>query len=276
VRRVRALGGLVVVSLAGQAHVAPARSDPGSYEVRKGDTLSRVAKLTGVAVDAIVKANGIRDPNLVQAGRVLTIPAVGEPAPAAGAPLPPLPSPTIVLGGGGSHTVQAGQTLSVIAKRYGTTVAELAATNGIKNPNLIRDGLKLQVPGPAWVCPVQGARQFSDSWGQPRPGHRRHEGVDLFAARGTPVVAPVAGTVETLSGARAGLAFYLRGEDGNTYYGAHLNSIGPAGPVARGGQIGTVGSTGNAKGTTPHLHFEIKPGGGPPADPFPTVKKWCS
>lgn len=275
-RRVRALGGLILLSMAGQAHVAPARSDPGTYEVRKGDTLSRVAKLTGVAVDALAKANNIKDPNLVKAGRVLTIPPVGEPAPAAAAPLPPLPSPLLVLGGGGTHTVLPGQTLGAIAKRYGTTVAELATTNGIKNPNLIRDGLRLQVPGPAWVCPVQGRHQFSDSWGQPRPGRRRHEGVDLFAVRGTPVVAPVAGTLETLSGLRAGLAFYLRGEDGHTYYGAHLDSIGSPGRVARGAQIGTVGSTGNAKGTTPHLHFEIKPDGGAPANPFPTLKKWCA
>ncbi|MGH9177484.1 MAG: LysM peptidoglycan-binding domain-containing M23 family metallopeptidase [Acidimicrobiales bacterium] len=275
-RRVRALGGLVVVSLAGQAHLTPARSHPGSYEVRKGDTLSGVAKLKGVAVHALATANGISDPDLVQAGRWLTIPPVGERPPAAGAPLPPLPTPAFVLGGGGSHTVGPGQTLGAIAKRYGTTVAELASTNGIKNPNLIRDGITLQVPGAAWVCPVQGPRQFADSFGRPWPGHRRHEGIDLFAVRGTPVVAPVAGTLETVSGVRAGLAFYLRGEDGHTYYGAHLHTVGPAGPVARGAQIGTVGNTGNAQRTTPHLHFEIKPHGGAPANPFPTLKKWCA
>ncbi|MGH9282604.1 MAG: LysM peptidoglycan-binding domain-containing protein [Acidimicrobiales bacterium] len=252
-----------------------ARPAPSTYTVREGDNLARVARRTGVAVDAIATANGIGDPNLVQAGQVLTIPPVGEPAPAAAPPLPPLRSPLVVLGGGGAHTVAPGQTLGSIARAYGATVAELVKLNGLKDPNLIRQGAKLQMPGPAWLCPVKGAHQFSDSWGQPRPGYRRHEGVDLFAHRGTPVVAPVGGRLETLTGRRAGKAFYLRGDDGNTYYGAHLDAVGRAGRVERGAQIGTVGSTGNAKGTTPHLHFEIKPGGGAPVNPFPTLEAWC-
>lgn len=273
-RRVRALGGLVMLSMAGQAHVTAPRSDV-TYRLQKGDTLARVAKRTGVAVDAIVKANNIPDPHRVKAGRLLTIPQVGEPSPATPAPLPPLPSPVVVLGGGGAHRVAAGQTLAGIAKTYGTSVSELVSANGLKNPNLIREGAVLQVPGPAWLCPVQGLRQFSDSWGQPRPGERRHEGTDVFAHRGTPVVANVAGRVEQVSGARAGLAYYLWGDDGNTYYGAHLDTISASGRVERGDRIGTVGSTGNARGTTPHLHFEIKPGGGAPVNPFPTLGKWC-
>lgn len=273
-RRVRALGGLVVLSMAGQAHVTAPRRD-ATYRLQEGDTLARLAKRTGVAVDAIAKANNISDPHKVRAGRLLTIPPVGEPAPATPVPLPPLPSPEVVLGGGGAHTVAAGQTLSSIAKTYGTSVSELASANGLKNPNLIREGTVLAVPGPAWLCPVQGSRQFADSWGQPRPGERRHEGTDVFAQRGTPVVASVDGLVERVSGARAGLAYYLRGEDGNTYYGAHLDTVSASGRVERGARIGTVGSTGNAKGTTPHLHFEIKPGGGAPVNPFPTLDRWC-
>ena len=273
-RRVRALGGIVVLSMAGQAHVTSPRSDV-TYRLQEGDTLAKVAKRTGVAVDAIAKANNISNPHKVQVGRLLTIPPVGEPAPATPAPLPPLPSPVVVLGGGGAHKVAAGQTLAAIAKTYGTSVSELASANGLKNPNLIREGTVLAVPGPAWLCPVQGSRHFADSWGQPRPGERRHEGTDVFAHRGTPVVANVAGVVEQVSGARAGRAYYLRGEDGNTYYGAHLDTVSASGRVERGDRIGTVGSTGNAKGTTPHLHFEIKPGGGTPVNPFPTLDKWC-
>ncbi len=273
-RRVRALGGLVMLSMAGQAHVTAPGGDV-TYRLREGDTLARVAKRTGVPVDAIAKANNIADPHKVQVGRLLTIPRVGAPAPARPAPLPPLPSPVVVLGGGGAHKVAAGQTLAGIARTYGTSVSELAGANGLKNPNLIREGTVLAVPGPAWLCPVQGPRQFADSWGQPRPGERRHEGTDVFAHRGTPVVASVAGLVEQVSGARAGRAYYLRGDDGNTYYGAHLATISASGRVERGARIGTVGSSGNAEGTTPHLHFEIKPGGGAPVNPFPTLVKWC-
>ena len=274
-RRVSAVGGLVVLSLAGQAHVTSTRTE-ATYELRKGDTLAVVARRTGVAVDAIARANGITDPDKVRAGRVLKIPAVGEPAPATPAPLPPLPTPDVVIGdGGGVHEVLAGQTLGSIARTYGTTVAALVEANGLKNPNLVREGADLKVPGTGWVCPVKGTTQFSDSWGQPREGGRRHEGTDLFAHRGTPVVASVSGTVEHVTGARAGNAYYLRGDDGHTYYGAHLDTLSASGRVERGTELGTVGSTGNAKGTTPHLHFEIKPEGGAPVNPFPTLRRWC-
>lgn len=273
-RGVRALGGLVVLALAGQAHVtAPPRAN--TYTLREGDTLARVAKRTGVAVDALAHANGIANPHKVRAGQTLTIPTVGEPAPAAEAPLPPLPSPVVVLGGGRSHTVAVGQTLGAIAKLYETSVADLASVNQLKNPNLIRDGAVLQVPGPAWMCPVQGSHQFTNGWGQPRQGGRRHEGIDLFAVRGTPVVASVGGAMTHASGPRAGLAYYLRGDDGVTYFGAHLDTLAPPGRVEQGTPLGTVGSTGNAKGSTPHLHFEIKPGGGGPVNPFPTLEQWC-
>lgn len=273
-RRVRALGGLVVLAVAGQAHVtAPPRA--GTYTLRHGDTLARVAKRTGVAVDALAQANGIANPHKVREGQTLTIPAVGEPAPATPAPLPPLPSPVVVLGGGRTHTVEVGQTLGAIAKVYETSVADLVKANGVKNPNVIREGAVLQVPGAEWICPVQGRHQFTNSWGQPRGGGRRHEGIDLFAARGTPVVASVGGTMTHASGVRAGLAYYLRGDDGVTYFGAHLDTLAPPGRVEGGAPVGTVGSTGNAKGTTPHLHFEIKPGGGEPVNPFPTLEQWC-
>jgi len=269
------IGQVLTIPAAGQG--APAATGPagGSYRVAAGDTLVRVARRTGVPVDALVKANRIANPDLVRIGRVLTIPAVGEPAPAVAAPLPPLPSPVVVVGGRGEHRVARRQTLGGIARRYGTTVADLALLNGLKDPNLVRAGTVLQVPGGRWACPVQGPHQFTDGWGQARPGGRRHLGVDLFAARGTPVVASVGGTVAHTMGARAGLAFYLTGDDGNTYYGAHLDSLGPSGRVEQGTVLGTVGSTGNAMGTTPHLHFEIKPGGGDPVNPYPTLRAWC-
>ncbi len=78
------------------------------------------------------------------------------------------------------------------------------------------------------------------------------------------------------SGGIGGLAYYLHGDDGNTYYGAHLDSLaGRPGKVDRGDVIGRVGTTGNAAGTPPHLHFEFKPRGGRSVDPYPTLERWC-
>ena len=128
-----------------------------------------------------------------------------------------------------------------------------------------------------WSCPVQGGATFTNDYGFPRSGGRRHQGNDLFASRGTPVVASVAGTYRRASSGLGGITYYLQGEDGNTYYGAHMSGYGPVGPgrVPQGAVLGFVGNSGNARGTSPHLHFEIRPGGGGPVNPFPTVSRAC-
>ncbi len=132
------------------------------------------------------------------------------------------------------------------------------------------------------ACPVAGPVTFTNTWGAPRSGGRQHKGVDLFAADGTPVVAPVSGEVELRSDTLGGLAFHLWGDDGTYYYGAHLSGFADVGSqVAAGTVLGSVGSTGNAVGTGAHLHFEIHPGrlqGEPPkpVDPTGTVAAACS
>jgi murein DD-endopeptidase MepM/ murein hydrolase activator NlpD len=128
----------------------------------------------------------------------------------------------------------------------------------------------------AFVCPVQGAVAFSDTWGAPRSGGRAHQGVDMLAARGTPTVAPVDGTVTHRGNSLGGLSWHLNGDDGNYYYGTHLSAYANegAGHVLAGTVIGYVGDTGNAKGT-PHLHFEIHPHHGAAVNPTPTVRKYC-
>ena len=126
-----------------------------------------------------------------------------------------------------------------------------------------------------WVCPVQGPHAFSDDWGASRGGGYSHQGNDILAARGTPVVANVDGYVTQRTGNVSGLAYYLEGDDGTEYFGAHLDSFGASGRVSAGTQIGTVGNTGDAAGGPPHLHFEMHPGGGAPINPYPTLSRYC-
>lgn len=126
-----------------------------------------------------------------------------------------------------------------------------------------------------WICPVQGPRSFSNDYGASRGGGSSHMGNDILAATGTPVVANVSGVVTQRSGAISGLAYFLAGDDGNRYFGAHLDSFGASGRVAAGTRIGTVGNTGDASGGPPHLHFEIHPGGSGYTNPYPTLTKYC-
>lgn len=133
------------------------------------------------------------------------------------------------------------------------------------------------IAGGSWVCPVQGPKSFVNSWGASRPGGNSHQGVDIMSPRGTPVVTPVAGTVTLKSGGIGGLNFRLDGDDGNWYYGAHMDEFaGPSGYLPAGTLVGYVGDTGDAKGTGTHLHFEIHLGGYRNAvNPYPTVARHC-
>lgn len=159
-----------------------------------------------------------------------------------------------VLDPAGTSAVAAG-----LADRIGQRAASLAAQ-------------ATPAPPPQVHCPVPGS-QFVDSWGFARSGGRRHQGVDMMAAHGTPILAPVAGTVRPSNSALGGLGFYLDDAEGNTYFGSHLATLDVQGWVEAGTRIGSVGSTGNAG--TPHLHFEVAPGGGAPVNPYPFALSWC-
>ena len=127
------------------------------------------------------------------------------------------------------------------------------------------------------VCPVDGPNSFIDSWGYPRPGGRSHEGTDVMAAFGTPVVAVIGGTVTYAGyGDSAGNWIVLSGNDGNSYWYMHnRENLVTGGPVKAGELIATVGDTGNAIGGPPHVHFEYHPGGGGPVNPYPILTGPC-
>jgi peptidoglycan LD-endopeptidase LytH len=125
-----------------------------------------------------------------------------------------------------------------------------------------------------WKCPVPGAK-FTNDWGQSRSGGRSHTGTDMLAPRGTPVLAPFAGTAVQKSSTRGGLSIYLKAPDGLQIFGAHLSGYGSVGKVKAGSVIGYVGNTGNASGAAPHLHLEIYPKKGTKTNPYPIVKRIC-
>lgn len=123
------------------------------------------------------------------------------------------------------------------------------------------------------VCPVPGSA-FSDSWGAPRSGGRRHQGTDMMAPYGTPNYAVIGGSVSTSVISGGGNTVYLSGDDGNTYVYMHLQSYAVSGgSVSQGQLIATTGDTGNATGV-PHTHFEIHLKG-TPINPYPTVASIC-
>lgn len=114
--------------------------------------------------------------------------------------------------------------------------------------------------------PVAGftAADLRDNFTQPRGGGRMHEALDIMAARGTPVVAAVDGTIRKLFDSRAGgLSVYqFDAAEERVYYYAHLDryaaDIAEGLFVQQGRVLGYVGTTGNAAPDAPHLHFAIE------------------
>lgn len=145
------------------------------------------------------------------------------------------------------------------------------------------------------VFPVIGPAEYGDDYGDPRP-QGAHEGIDIVSVRRALAVAAEAGTVEfdqTANGA-GGCMLYLHGRSGTKYLYIHLNNDlttkndnrgrcvpGTAFPkglrsgakVAAGEPVGYVGNSGDAEGASPHLHFELHPGGGGPTNPYPYLRR---
>lgn len=106
----------------------PTPSTESTYVVKSGDTLSGIASKYGTTYQALAAYNGISNPNLIHPGQIIKIPGANN--------------------SGSSeeyYTVVSGDNLTRIANRYGTTVNQLVAWNGIKNPNLIHPGQRLRV-----------------------------------------------------------------------------------------------------------------------------------
>ncbi|MGE8226123.1 MAG: M23 family metallopeptidase [Stenotrophomonas sp.] len=142
-----------------------------------------------------------------------------------------------------------------------------------------REGWKLsRLPAPSAIAvPVQGIRprQIADTFGAPRGRDRKHHGVDIFAKRGTPVVAATQGVVAAVrDSGLGGRQVWVIGPAGQRHYYAHLQDWAPGlayGRIVKAGDVlGFVGDSGNARGTPPHLHYGIYGGDGP-FDPLPLM-----
>ena len=133
---------------------------------------------------------------------------------------------------------------------------------------------------PGAVFPVAGTYTYTDTFGAYRADMPNgHEGDDIFASYGTPVVAVQDGVITGVSTTTiGGNNIHLTTSRGDYFYYAHLSRFATGlmqgQQVVAGQTIGYVGDTGDAKGTPPHLHFEIHPDGGAAVDPTPYLDAW--
>lgn len=306
-----------------------------TYVVEKGDTLGAIARKFGTSVRALVEANAITNPNLIRAGKTLTIAGSSGGGSTSGPAAPSgesgkqlsgqrhqvrsgdtiagiaakygvsaadfarwnglqdgtlyantslvlydpgtLPGVSSGSSSARTHTVRSGENLASIARKYGSTTSAIANASGVGDVNRIRVGQTLTIPassgGGNVRCPVPGSR-FMNGWGFARSGGRAHAGIDLFAPMGTPVIAPASGWVDIATGTLGGHQFRLTEPNGTMWFGSHLSDFGKRGQVSAGDVIGYVGDSGNARGSSPHLHFEVHPSG-QAVNPYPLLRAVC-
>ena len=165
--------------------------------------------------------------------------------------------------------------LSVLTPLVLLALAMAALVPPLRHPfvlaSLARQGAPAALP-----VPVEGvkSRGLADTWGAARSGGRKHQGIDIFAKRGTPVLSATPGIVLRVGQNRlGGNVVMVIGPGLEAHYYAHLDAFGafePGDVVRTGDVLGRVGDTGNAKGTPPHLHYGIyRPGGA--VNPFPRL-----
>jgi len=235
------------------------------YVVRPGDTLSEIADMFGVSVNTIIWANNLSGVKDVHSGDTLVILPIS----------------------GVERTVVKGDTLKSLAKKYGADANEIAQFNGLDSSAPLAVGTTIIIPGGEVSAPVPSSRSSGSShvvrepyiggsgslqtgyYSNPVPGAlitqgvHGWNGVDIGAARGTPIHAAADGTViiaRANGGWNGGYGNYVvitHSNGSQTLYGHMRSVIVSSGQSVLSGQIiGYVGSTGESTG--PHLHFEVR------------------
>ena len=175
-----------------------------------------------------------------------------------------------------------GRYLLRVQPRLGTTgTLRLAIEGDGAAPAMVASTLPPRtLPASRYIFPVEGRDQsaIQSVWGDPRGGGRRHEGVDIFAARGTPVLAAADGVIIAVRNTPIGGRVIWMVPDGEALelYYAHLErqDVRPGERVRAGDVIGRVGNSGNARSTPPHLHFGVyRTGGRVALDPTPWLDR---
>ena len=238
------------------ALVGPARPTITYYTVRRGETLSDIAKKFDISPMTIMAANDLVNANAIQAGQQLRILSTD----------------------GAIHEVKSGESLWEIARRYRAGIDEIVTANGITNPNRIMPAQELVIPGvqaaeigsmlrserlvsadgrllPMFDWPVRGriSSNFGMRWG------RMHYGMDIAVNTGTPVRAAARGrvTFAGMNGGYGNLVIIDHGDGVETRYAHNSRIVVKVGDyVNRGQLVAYSGNTGNSTG--PHLHFEIR------------------
>lgn len=220
------------------------------HVVKRGETLSGIAKRYGSTVAALTVSNNIPNPDLIFPGQELKIPA----------------------GDGVVHTVAKGDTLWEISQRYGVSLAELKEANPGIEARALAIGEEILVPGVARAVFSRQAGGLALAWpllgrissGYGWRGGRMHYGLDIAAPSGSSITAAADGRVVSAgwNGGYGRLVVLEHARNVRTLY-AHCSSllVKAGQEVARGQAIARVGASGNATG--PHLHFEVHVGGRP-------------
>jgi murein DD-endopeptidase MepM/ murein hydrolase activator NlpD len=113
-----------------------AAANEQAYRIQPGDTLSGLAQRFGTTTSELASRNQLANRHRIVAGRTLTVPA-------------PAPAPALApAAAGAAHVLRPGESLSVLAQRFGTTVDAIARLNGVTNPHRVMAGRRLLIPGP--------------------------------------------------------------------------------------------------------------------------------
>ncbi len=277
-----AVAGPVMTRSASPAAVAPPGAQrlamgTGHHVIDEGESLWSIAQRYHISVAALADANGLTEQSLIYPGRKLVIPTPGTPLSATRTPAPTAPRPATTPAT--TVIVEPGQTLWSISRAHGVSVEAIVSANQLSSAELVRAGQRVTIPGttasyprrgtllapePAppthrvvdgLLWPARGVMTSGFGW---RRSHH-HNGIDISANRGDPIMAAMAGTI-IFAGWYGGYGLAVIIDHGGgllTIYGHASKILVHSGEeVASGQTVARVGCTGVCTG--PHLHFEIR------------------